>query len=121
MTQSAKQILATNLNRLMAEHPRYNRQQSLANACGLSQSTIANLLQVDFPSWPRLDIIEAVASAFGLTASELLAPDLQCARAAMFGRTMTETYAALADAPEALADFLAAATALSNLAKRTPG
>jgi len=65
--------LAANINGLMER--RNWVQHDLAKAAGIAQRTVSNLCNPDGPS-PKLDIVDAVAAAFGLEGWHLILPNL---------------------------------------------
>lgn len=106
MKKSSKLILAENLRKLMDSHPLLGTQQSLAKKSGVAQTTIGNMLKADFPSWPKLDSIEMVAEAFGMTADELISESMEDPQASKFGREMNRLYAEVEGNPVMLTHFL---------------
>ncbi|CBJ37875.1 conserved protein of unknown function [Ralstonia solanacearum CMR15] len=68
----ARVILAENLASLMAASSNVRSQNQLAKKSGIGQTTISKWLRSDMDVWPRLDAIEEVADALGITVAELL-------------------------------------------------
>jgi transcriptional regulator with XRE-family HTH domain len=61
----------------MSTHPSLKSQLRLAKKSGVGQTTIGNWLRTDSPSHsPRLDALEKVAQAFGMSVSALLSEEL---------------------------------------------
>lgn len=106
MDKSSKLILAENLRRLMDGHPFLSTQQALAKRSGVAQGTISHMLNVDYPSWPKLDSIEMVAHAFGITADELISEEIGDIQSLHFGREMKRIHSELSENPDMLAHFL---------------
>lgn len=115
MDKSSKLILAENLKRLMDGHPFLGTQQALAKRSGVAQGTISHMLNVDYPSWPKLDSVEMVAKAFGITANELLSENIGDARSLNFGREMNRLHSELENNPAMLAHFLNTIDALRGM------
>lgn len=67
-----REILANNLKSLMDRTPALSTQAKLHAKSGVGQTTIGRILRRDVAA--TADNIEALAMAFGLTGSELLAP-----------------------------------------------
>ncbi|CAJ0717672.1 hypothetical protein LMG8323_03664 [Ralstonia mannitolilytica] len=70
--KSARHILAENLSRLMAASDNLRSQNQLAKKSRVGQTTIGNWLRLEADVSPRLDALEAVADAFGITVADLL-------------------------------------------------
>ncbi|MGD7196530.1 helix-turn-helix domain-containing protein [Ralstonia pseudosolanacearum] len=68
----ARVILAENIARQMAASKDLRSQNQLAKKSGIGQTTISKWLRLDMDVWPRLDAIEEVANALGVTVAELL-------------------------------------------------
>lgn len=66
----ANEVLAANIRRLMENHPTLNTQAALSRRSKVAQSSIARIIGAAVH--PQLDVIEAIAGAFGLTVSDLL-------------------------------------------------
>lgn len=115
MDKSSKLLLAENLRALMDGHPLLNTQQALAKRSGVAQGTISHMLNVDYPSWPKLDSIEMVARAFGITANELISESISDVNAMQFGKEMNRLYAQLEDNPAMLSHFLNTIDALRGM------
>ena len=115
MDKSSKLLLAENLRALMDRHPLLNTQQALAKRSGVAQGTISHMLNVDYPSWPKLDSIEMVARAFGITANELISESISDVNAMQFGKEMNRLYAQLEDNPAMLNHFLNTIDALRGM------
>lgn len=74
MQQTARERLADNLAALMSGHPILNSQNAIARKSGVAQTTIGYMLRPHVHTGsPKLDNIERIAEAFGITVSELLA------------------------------------------------
>lgn len=67
-------VMAANMRRLMAAKPEVGSQMKLAAVCGLSQSTLSEMLSGTHGHEPTLDRIEKVAVALGVETWELLCP-----------------------------------------------
>lgn len=115
MDKSSKLILAENLRRLMDGHPFLSTQQALAKRSGVAQGTISHMLNVDYPSWPKLDSVEMVAKAFGITAHELISEDIGDIRSLQFGREMNRLHSELAENPAMLTHFMNTIEALRGM------
>jgi len=115
MKKSSKLILAENLRKLMDSNPLLSTQQALAKKSGVAQTTISNMLKADFPSWPKLDSIEMVAEAFGMTADELISEGLEDPESSKFGREMHRLHAELEGNPAMLTHFLNTIEALRGM------
>jgi hypothetical protein len=75
MKSSVRIVLADNLRHLMSTRPDLDSQPKIEAACGVRQRTVSNLLNPDrddVKHGPRLDVVEIVASAFGLSTWQLL-------------------------------------------------
>lgn len=70
--KKAAEVLASNLNWLMAEH-RYT-ERDLEKASGVSAKTINNIKNARHGT--KIDVIEAVAAVFGLSVSLILSERL---------------------------------------------
>lgn len=83
MNNNARNALAHNLKRLMANDDRFSTQMKLARIASrpggkrVAQTTISIMLNPNHPVSPRLETIEAVAEAFKIPAWQLLNPDLK--------------------------------------------
>lgn len=69
-TSDTKQILATNMRRLMDASASLDTQVKLAARAGVAQSTVGRLLRGEV--YAQLAQVEAIAGAFGITVGELL-------------------------------------------------
>jgi transcriptional regulator with XRE-family HTH domain len=67
-----KNVLAENLRILMERNPGLDSQPKLASKSGIGQSTIGRILRAEVST--TIDIVEAIANVFGLTAAEILTP-----------------------------------------------
>lgn len=67
----AKTILAENLKRLMEESRDLPSQNAAGKRSGVGQTTIGNWLREEIEG-PRLDQVELVARAYGITVAEML-------------------------------------------------
>ncbi|MHA6847298.1 helix-turn-helix domain-containing protein [Ralstonia syzygii] len=74
LMKSARELLAENLARLMAQSTNLRSARQLAARARVGQTTISNWLRVDrAPTLaPQLNALESVARAFGITVGELL-------------------------------------------------
>lgn len=66
--------LAVNVKKLMKESTQYDTQAKLAVAVGVDQATISRIINGKYPT--SIDHVEAVAKVFGLTAWQLLVPNM---------------------------------------------
>ena len=70
----ARQIVASNLKQWMLNNEELSSQQRLADACGVSQPTIARILRNDVSA--NVAHLEVIAAAFGRKPYELMIPQL---------------------------------------------
>ncbi len=70
----ARVVLRQNLDTLMQRSIDLDTQPKLAKRAGVSQRTVSNLLREAGPKekGPRLDVVEKIARAFGLSTWQLL-------------------------------------------------
>lgn len=72
MRQSARDLLAENLATLMEGNPLLSSQSALARKSGVAQTTIGYMLRPHAHTGsPKLDNIDRIAAAFGISVSEL--------------------------------------------------
>jgi SOS-response transcriptional repressor LexA len=72
--QPASEVLAANVKSLLDTHGTINTQAKLAQKSGVAQSSISRILRADTQA--TAETIEAIASAFGVTAADLMSPGL---------------------------------------------
>lgn len=70
MKTNARETLSANLSALMAKTLGLETQAALAYKCGVAQSTIGRILRQEVS--PTVDILEAIADAFGVPVAELV-------------------------------------------------
>lgn len=68
-----EQVLACNLDALMASHPEFTSQMKLSKVAGVGQTTIGRIRRSKGAA--TIDNVQKIARAFGLSASDLLKPD----------------------------------------------
>lgn len=71
----ALQVLAQNLERLMAASALYGKQQAVAAKAKVDQKTVSRILHKT--NEPSLDKLERIAAVFGLEPWQMLVPGLQ--------------------------------------------
>jgi hypothetical protein len=69
-TTTSREILAANLARLMERTPGMNSQPTVGKRAGVAPTHIGRILRQE--SAATIDMLDAIAGAFGLTAWELL-------------------------------------------------
>ena len=72
MTTQPRHILASNLKRLMQQHPALDTLPKLTEASGVSNGTRDRIRRAAVAT--RVDELEPIAKAFGLHAWQLLVP-----------------------------------------------
>lgn len=86
-TTSSREVLAANLARLMEQTPGLNSQPAVGKRAGVAPTHVGRILRQE--SAATIDMLDAIAGAFGLTAWELLTDSEQTRRLAiermMFG------------------------------------
>lgn len=70
--------LADNLERLIAKNPHLSTNKAIEERSGVSRSTVQRIRAKEEVS-PSIDKVEAIASAFNVTASELLSQGAELA------------------------------------------
>ena len=72
--KTARELVAINLKRLMAQSARYRTQEAVARAAGVKQNTVSHLLNLKTTAMqaPKLNTVEGVAGVFGLETWQLL-------------------------------------------------
>lgn len=70
--------LADNLERLIAKNPHLSTNKAIEERSGVSRSTVQRIRAKEEVS-PSIDKVEAIASAFNVTASELLSQGVEMA------------------------------------------
>ena len=72
---SSKETLSRRLKELMAKRPDLDSQSKISRRTGLAQSTVGRLIhQVNAAD---IDVVDLLADAFGVTASELLSGEVK--------------------------------------------
>ena len=72
-----KQLVADNIEKLMAMSEDCNIQNALAKRSKVGQTTIGNYLRPDsYVGYPKLDKLQKIANCFGLETWQILHPTL---------------------------------------------
>ncbi len=77
MNETARNVLAINLRKLMEQSPDLCTQSAIAKKSGVAQTTIGYMLRSEsLVKAPNLDNVEKIARVFGLEAWQLLHPSM---------------------------------------------
>lgn len=71
-----REILASNLSKLMEMSIDCKSQNALAKRSKVAQTTIGNYLSINYVGYPNLEKVEMLARCFGLEAWNLLHPTM---------------------------------------------
>lgn len=86
MNHGSRALLAKNLREFMAKSPDLSSQPKLKRRSGISQATIGRILRAEIDA--KVDTVDALARAFGLSGWQLLhpKPDVKAAEAEFYAK-----------------------------------